>query len=473
MQKDLKADVVIIGAGISGLATAHFLKKQGLKAIILEKKDEPGGSIKSERVDGFLVEHGPNNALDTTPILGEMFEDLGIESEREFANDQSKNRYIVRNGVLNALPMGAVPFLKTKLFGTSAKLRLLKEPFISASDPEVEETLAQFVERRLGREFLDYAIDPFVSGVYAGVPEALSVKSAFPKLYDLEQKYGSLIKGTIMGARERKKRNEVSKQSARLFSFKDGLQTMIDALQQEFADQLFPGADLRRIEKTDNGWQIQFSAGNNSYTIDAAGLLLTIPVHAYSELPGEMFKPLLPELNKISYPPVTMVYFGYKGNPASRALDGFGFLVPRKENLQILGSIWSSTIFSGRAPEGDTAFTTFVGGTRQPENALLPEDRIVDLVSEDLKVLLGIQVKPDVVVVRPWPKAIPQYNIGHGQIIEKVEDFEKINPGVFLSGNFRGGISVSDCVKNAKGMSERISEKIKTMQQKGAPKVQV
>ncbi len=473
MQKDMKTDIVIIGAGISGLATAHFLKKQGLKTILVEKKDEPGGSIKSERVEGFLVEHGPNNALDTTPILGEIFEDLGIESEREFANDQSKNRYIVRDGVLNALPMGAGPFLKTRLFSTSAKLRLLKEPFISPCDPNKEETLAQFVERRLGREFLDYAIDPFISGVYAGVPEALSVKSAFPKLYDLEQKYGSLIKGTFMGARERKKRNEVSKQSARLFSFREGLQTMIDALRTEFADDLYLGARLEGVERTDGGWEIQFLRGQEKYIVETEALLLTIPVHAYSELRGALFQPLVPELNKIPYPPVTMVYFGYKENPAARPLDGFGFLVPRKEKRQILGSIWSSTIFSGRAPEGDTAFTTFIGGTRQPENALLPESRIVDLVSADLKDLLGIEAKPDVVVVRPWPKAIPQYNIGHSQIIEKVEEFERANSGVFLSGNFRGGISVSDCVKNAKGMAERISGELKIKPEKAAREVNV
>jgi len=197
MTNDLTKDAIIIGAGITGLATAHFLKTQGVSTYVLEKDPHVGGTIRSGRVDGFLVEYGPNSALDTSPVLHELFESAGVADRLEYANNKSQNRYIVRGGRLVNLPMSPVAFLKTPLFSTSAKLRLLKEPFISRSNPDTEESLADFVRRRIGDEFLDYAINPFVAGVYAGDPEELSVKSSFPKLFELEQKHGSLIKGAI------------------------------------------------------------------------------------------------------------------------------------------------------------------------------------------------------------------------------------------------------------------------------------
>ncbi len=458
MWKKINVDVAVIGAGISGLATAHFLKKQGVKTVVLEKNNRPGGSIQTVQQDGFLIEYGPNSTLDTSPILHELFRDLGIESELEYANEHSKNRYIVRSGKLHPLPLSPGAFLKTRLFSTSAKLRLLKEPFIKASDPTVEESLADFVQRRLGREFLDFAIDPFVAGVYAGLPEQLSVQIALPKLYALEQNYGSLIKGTILGIRERKKRQEVSKQSARLFSFRRGMQQIIDQLQQELGENLFLQVRLESLRSTSAGYQLEFTAGENAYHLTSRVLLFTIPAHAYADFGNGFFDPLQPTLKKIAYPPVSMVFLGFRSNPVPFPLDGFGFLVPRKENRQILGTIWSSTIFENRAPAGGVALTTFVGGSRQPENALLPEDRLVELVRNDLRELMGIEQPPDLAVVKQWPRAIPQYNLGYGEVLRAFEAFEAEHPGVFLSGNFRGGISVGDCVKQAKTFAEKIEQ---------------
>ncbi len=458
MWKKIETDVAVIGAGISGLATAHFLKKQGRQTIILEKSDQPGGSIKTVHREGFLIEYGPNSTLDTSPILHELFRDLAIESELEYANDRSKNRYIVRNGELHPLPMSPGAFLKTRLFSPAAKLRLLREPFIKPGDPAVDESLADFVQRRLGQEFLDFAIDPFVAGVYAGLPEQLSVQSAFPKLFALEQKYGSLIKGTILGIRERKKRPEVSKQSARLFSFRRGMQQIIDALKGEFADRLFLNARIETLYFDEGRYRLTFRVDEEAFQLSSRALVLTIPAHAYTDFRDNFFAALQPTLDKIEYPPVSMVFLGFKNNPAPFPLDGFGFLVPRKENRQILGTIWSSTIFSGRAPEGGIALTTFVGGSRQPENALLPENKIVELVRSDLRALMGIEQPPDLVVVKQWPRAIPQYNLGYAAVLEAFETFEAKHPGVFLSGNFRGGISVGDCVKQAKAFAERIEQ---------------
>ncbi|MGD9486480.1 MAG: protoporphyrinogen oxidase [Calditrichaceae bacterium] len=459
MLKNETTDTVIVGAGISGLTTARNLVKKGIKVKILEKNSVAGGSIRTEKKDGFLVEYGPNSALETTPLLGELFKDLKIDHQMLYANEKSNNRYIVRGGKLQALPMKPLAFLKSGLFSTRAKLRLFKEPFIAPSPAETRETLAQFVERRLGKEFLDYAIDPFVAGVFAGLPEKLCVQSAFPKLYEVEQKYGSLIKGTIRGARERRKSKETSKQRAKMFSFEDGLQTVIDALVNELGNNLVTESQITGISKMkDGGYEVSYRNREEEFLIRTKSVLLTVPAHVYEKLPfhfevtpGAFFK-------TIPYPPVTMVFFGYRKKPENVNLDGFGFLIPKKENKNILGSIWSSTIFPNRAPEGGAAFTTFVGGSRQPENAMLTEDKIAEMVEEDFKSLMGINQKPDVVVIKRWEQAIPQYNLEHIEMIGSVEKFEKKNPGMFISGNFRGGISVADCVKQADAMSLTVSE---------------
>lgn len=456
MKKHIQADVAILGAGISGLAAAFFLKRKGRSVCVIEKNAHTGGAIRSERREGFLIEYGPNSTLDTTPLLHELFSGLQIADQLEYANDRAKNRYIVRNGRLNTLPLSPPAFIKSKLFSASAKFRLLKEPFVRPAPPEADESLADFVRRRLGQEFLDYAINPFVAGVYAGKPETLSVQSAFPKLHRLVQEYGSLIKGAVLGAKKRRKSAETSKSSARLLSFKEGLQTVVNALERELSGSIFSGSNIESVRRRDNFFEIDFRNGSQIWQLIVPSLLFTIPAHQYAFLPLEFEFPLLHEFQNIYYPPVAMVYFGYKNQPPGVPLDGFGFLVPEKENRQILGTIWSSTIFSNRAPRGGVALTTFVGGSRQPENALLPEEKLIDLVRRDIQELMGIREKPDLIVVRKWEKAIPQYRLGHRQIMENIDRFEQQTPGLFISGNFRGGISVSDCIKQSHLMSERI-----------------
>ncbi|MFQ5708594.1 MAG: protoporphyrinogen oxidase, partial [bacterium] len=217
--QSVEKDAVIIGGGISGLATAYRLLKSGLDILLLEKSAHIGGAIHTEEFDGFLIDYGPNSTLDTSPRIGGFLKEIGLQDERVAANANAKRRYILKNGQLLPLPMNPPQFVMSRLFSLRAKLRLLREPFISAAPHDQEESIAEFVERRLGREFLDYAINPFIAGVYAGDPCRLSVRSAVSKIYGLEKKYGSLIKGAIKGAKERKKRRESDKTKAQLFSF--------------------------------------------------------------------------------------------------------------------------------------------------------------------------------------------------------------------------------------------------------------
>jgi oxygen-dependent protoporphyrinogen oxidase len=412
--------------------------------------------------DGWLIETGPNSALETTPLFKTLFQDLGLGDEVVYANEHGDNRYIVRGGELHPLPMSPKKFLTSRLWTTPGKLRLLKEPFVGRA--KKEETIAEFVERRLGREFLDYAINPFVAGVYAGSPEHLSVRAAFPKLYALEDNYGGLIKGMIGGARERKKRAEVAKDRARMFSFRNGMQTLPDAIAAALGDKVITGTSIKRIAIRDDDGAVVYEAigkrNGEQYSIAAEIMITAIPAYAAAEIVGHHDRKLAETLNGIFYPPVVEVYMGHRTEEIKRALDGFGFLVPAREKRKILGTIWSSSLFAGRSPEGHTALTTFIGGSRQPELTDKDDAEIIAMTVTELSSLMGVSGRPVYNRVTRWKRAIPQYHLGHQARMEKVAQFEAAHPGLFLTGNFRGGISVGDCIISSAKHAERIQQYI-------------
>jgi oxygen-dependent protoporphyrinogen oxidase len=241
-----------------------------------------------------------------------------------------------------------------------------------------------------------------------------------------------------------------------MMSFHNGLQTLIDALGRDLDGHIFTGATIRSIRRQESGFAIDFDTGDQIVHLIVSALLFTLPAYAYPALPFDFPVSFLDILSRIYYPPVAVVYLGYIARPPGIRMDGFGFLTPEKENRRILGALWGSSIFPGRAPEQGCALTVFVGGSRQPENAGLCDDTLVDLVRSDLKDLMGLGHRPDLVVVKKWEKAIPQYRIGHRKIMTCIDEFEENCPGVFISGNFRGGISVADCVKQGRAMSDRV-----------------
>lgn len=456
MLHQISTDIVVIGAGISGLAASYFLTHSGKNLIMIEKSHRVGGVIESKRINGFLVEYGPNSILETHPSIIELLDEIGLKSTIEYANENSKNRFIIKNGSLCALPLDLVTFLRTSLFSTAAKLRLCFEPWIAPGDASWDETLAQFVERRLGLEFLDYAIDPFVAGVYAGMPEQLSVKSAFPKLYALEQQYGSLIKGAILRAYKRKKRTEVAKSTARMFSFPEGLATLVNCLKQKLAESIHTNAIIQAVRKTFCGFEIDFLKGNDLWRVRSKAVLFTVPSYCYPDIPIEFDFPLRKTLDKFYYPPISIVYFGYQNNPSKIPLHGFGFLVPKKEKRSILGTLWNSAIFPNRVPDGGVLFTTFVGGSRQPENAQLEDSALIAVAKDELRTLMGIQQNPDVSVVHRVLQSIPQYTIGHEKTVQELSTFEANNPGLYLRGNFIGGVAIGDIIQESQVTIQQI-----------------
>ncbi len=445
----------IIGAGIAGLSAAYWLEKKGHTVQVFEKNSQPGGAIITERQDGFLIDLGPNSTLETSEVLKNLVDDLGLAPQRVYANEASNKRYILKNGQLMAVPTSAGAFLKTKLFSFGAKLRLLKEPFIRPTTGD-DISLADFVRHRLGQEFLDYAINPFVAGVYAGDPKTLSTAAGFPKLYALEKNYGSLIKGAIGGARERKKRKEVAKDRAKMFSFQNGMQTMTDTLAAKLKTPVLLDATITGLQKQDGKYQltVEHAGQQHLYTFDS--VILCTPTHVLANLLKNIAPERVAPLADVTYPPVSVVFTGFNAADIGRELDGFGYLIPEKEKREILGSIWSSTIFPGRAPEGKVAFTTFVGGTRQPQNALLPEDELVKLALGELKSIAGIHGEPVFVKVKRWERAIPQYKMGYKKIQAIFDELEAEHPGLYFAGNYRRGISVGDSVLSAHETVERV-----------------
>ncbi len=446
--------IAIIGGGISGLSTAHFLRKGGADVTVFEKNGVPGGTIGSRVSDGYLVESGPNSTSETNFVIDELLADLSISEEKVYADEDSKYRFIVRNGKLHALPSGLGSFVSTKLWTIGGKLRLLGEPF--AGRAEHEESIADFVTRRLGSEFLDYAINPFVAGVYAGNPSELSVRAAFPKLYALEDKYGGLLKGTFKGMRERKKRGTQSKASAKLFSFRSGMGILPATISAELGGAIRYATPVESVKRDGAGFAVGFSSNGRSETEVFEKVVLSSPAYVSAGIVKSWLPELASELAKIKYPPVAVVVLGYRREQVGIDLKGFGFLVPEVEKRKILGTIWSSSIFPKRAPGGFVELTTFVGGSRQPRLVVLESDDITKIAHEENSLLMKIDGSPAFRAVSKWERAIPQYNIGHLSIIDAVRHVESLHKGFYICSNFKDGISVADCIANGKKTADAI-----------------
>ena len=327
--------IAVLGAGISGLTQAYLLNKEGYDVTVIEKKIAAGGSMESVKENGYLFDRGPNSGLETTPLIGQLVEELNLQDQLIYANKAGNKRYILKNNDLIPLPMKPQEFLKTKLFSSKAKARVFAEPFIGRSKDGYYQSISDFVIRRLGREFLDYAINPFVAGVYAGNPDNLSVKSAFPKLYGLEEKYGGLIVGTIKSIKERKQRAEKSKQSAKMFSFKDGMQIFPKTIANHLGEKVKLDAEVTSIEKSDNGYVVNYASDENVKSIKCDFVISTVPAYAASKLFKPFDEGVAKHLDEIFYPPVLVLYIAYNKKDIGRPLDGFGFLIPSKEKKSI------------------------------------------------------------------------------------------------------------------------------------------
>jgi oxygen-dependent protoporphyrinogen oxidase len=444
-------DVVVVGAGISGLTAAFRLRQGGLRVAVLEAAARVGGTIETVSREGWRFEMGPNTVLESDESVGRLIHDAGLDGEKLVAAPRAKRRYLYKGGALVPLPGGPPGLLQTPLFSAGAKLRLLREPWIGRPPAGIEETIAQLVRRRLGREFLDSAVAPFVSGVYAGDPERLSARWAVPKIHALERDHGSLIRGAL-ALRKTKRKGPAP---GGMISFREGLEELPRRLAREIGD-VRTGVSVEGVTPHDGSFSVETSAG----PVAARRVVLAVPADAAARLLDAATAGASRTLAEIPYAAVAMVSLGWRREEVGHPLDGFGFLVPRKEGLRLLGCLFPSELFPGRAPEGHVALAAFAGGRTDPELVGWDEERIAATLIGELRAPLRLRGDPAFQLVRRWPRAIPQYEVGHGRFVETAKEIETALPGLRLAGNYLAGISVPDCIRNATALAGEMLEEM-------------
>ena len=459
MSTEAPSSIGIIGAGISGLALAWQLKQQGAKVTVLDEAPTPGGAMHSHREGPYVAEDGPHSILVNSRDIDDFLKSIpGLEARIVEARPEAQKRFIVRNRTVHTVPMGPLQAITTPLWSFAGKLRVLKEPFVKAIDPEAEESVADFVRRRLGDELYRYAINPLVGGIYAGRPEELSLRYGFPKLYTLEQEHGGLIRGAIEKMKEarRKRKSGATPFRKRMISFRRGMGELPETLAAALGDSARPGVSITSIQKIEDGWAVSWiDAGDTEASARFDRLVLTVPAHRLHSLPlPEQVSADLRPLEAINYPPVSVLSLAFRRSDVTHPLDGFGALVPECEGMNILGVLFPASLFEGRTPQDEVLLTAFVGGSRQPELATADTDKLLETVLPDLRELLGVSGEPVYCHHRHWPKAIPQYKLGYQDYLTLMESAEAKHPGLRLCGNYRTGISVSYCIEAA--LSARI-----------------
>ncbi len=449
--------IAVIGAGISGLTTAYQLSTMGVETHVFEASDRIGGPIATHTVDGYQLETGPHTLLVRHAAVADLLQELGIDDRAITADEAANKRFIVRDGRPRALPMSPTDFATTDVLSPAGRLRLLAEPVIPANGPDddIDETLESFVDRRLGEEARAYLLDPFVGGIYAGNPQQLSAKHAFPSLVALEKRHGSIALGAI---KERLFGSTDDRVERRLVSFEDGLATLVDALADNL-NHLHLNTRLSAVAHDGQRWAITLDTPDGLYLEAFDALVITIPAYALDTIDvtdAPIDHQLLQELGTLPYAPCTVVSTGFDRRQIDHPLDGFGVLVPTVERRHILGTLFVSTMFPGRSPQGCANLTTFVGGARQPHLATGDDDQILQLVRQDLRRLLGITGDPDMVHITRWQRAIPQYEVGHQYYLDRIQALEDTHQGLFFGGNYCDGISVPDLIVQGRSRARHI-----------------
>jgi len=456
VSENIDTDVCIVGGGISGLTLGYLLRQGGKEVIVLEKNPEAGGVMRSYREDGFLFDTGPNSTMLKSEHLLNLVSSLGLEDRLCYASEEAARRYVVKGGRLVALPASPGAFLTSPILSAREKLRVAGEIFVPKGKPGFEETVGGFVRRRLGPAFLDNIINPFVAGVYASDPEMLNVRAAFPKLYQLEQDYGGLFRGMIGKKRAQKNGTAAPMPKEKLISFTDGMQVLPEALAERLGTAFSTASEVQGVSPTSEGYTMSASVQGVKREIRARRIVLAGPARETASLIAEKNTDVAQMLLGVPYAPVSVVHLGYRREAVGHPLDGFGFLVPSLEQRRILGTLWSTSLFPGRAPDGYVLLTTFVGGLRQPELTRLADGEILKVVREELGDLMRISGDPAIARLKHWPRAIPQYVAGHHVIMEALERFESRSPRCHFAGSYRGGVSVADRIEQSAKLAEII-----------------
>jgi protoporphyrinogen/coproporphyrinogen III oxidase len=470
--------VVIVGGGVSGLATAFGLQRgaraagRALQVTVLEAEGRAGGKMRTDREDGFVIEWGPNGFLDSKVHAVQLVGALGAGDVVLKASLAAKLRFITRDGRLCLLPESPVAFLRSPLISASGKARLFQEPFAPGPPPGEDETLADFARRRIGPEALDYLIDPMVSGVFAGNPEELSLAAVFPRMVELERQYGGLVKALVAIGREKRRERRRARAAAgetgasggpagpsgTLTSFRGGVQTFVDLLVSALEPgTLVTGARVERVRRSGACSVVEYRRADGSSESRAAdAVVLSCPAYDAADLLSPDAPGLADLLRQIPYAPISVVATAYRAADVAGAVQGFGFLHPRREGRRTLGTLWDSCVFGDRAPAGHALLRTMVGGARAPAQAFLSDDALVAAAAEDLRDLAGIRADPVKVRVYRHDRGIPQYVRGHLSRLEAIDRHRANWPGLHLCSNAYRGIALGDCCREAERTTSEI-----------------
>ncbi len=434
-------DVAIIGGGVSGLAAAHRLNKNGYSVTVLERQARPGGNAVSESIGGFLMEHGPSSVNAAMPHALELQAELGLDGQRRDLGDGVRNRYLLGDGELNRISIHALGFLTSNYLSPLARLRVLFEAFVPSGADNPDETVAEYWSRRFGSEFAERVIDPLVGGLFAARADDLSMAAVFPKLLEMERRHGSIIRGVI--------RNKVSggnMPGRRLYSWRDGIGSLPRALAAKLGPVVRTGVAVRSIRREREGYAID--AGDAGRLRARAVIIATQP-HVTAGLLENVDQTAASAAAAIKAPPVAVVFFGYRRDQVSHPLDGLGYLSPVSEGRSVSGALFASTMFENRAPEGHVALSAYIGGSRAPDLAGISADELMAEARSEYADVLGVTGDPVVSRVRQWPLGIPQAGVGHTARVDVLRSLADRTPGVYVTGNYLNGPSVAACVAEA------------------------
>ena len=469
--------VAVIGGGISGLSTAYEIEQQAtaagqdIEVVVVESDERLGGKMKTDLVDGFICEYGPQGFVDNKPEPLDLCLRLGLDSELVRADDAAAKRYVFLDGRLQLLPMSPPAAIKTKMISFRGKLRAAWELTTGPGDPDKDESIAEFGRRHLGREIVDKLIAAMVVGIYAGDAEQLSLKSCFPVMSALEKEGGgSLIKAQMR--RQKAKRQKAKAEGApvvdegpkaegivgpsgRLTTFNEGMAQIIERLKTRLKGDILTGAEVKDVTREGGGYTLVFAGGDR---LSADAVVIATPAYVAGRLLRDLSEELASLVDGIPYVPVNVVVVGYDQKGFDHDLDGFGFLAPKREGLGILGALWVSSIFKGQAPDDQVAIRLMLGGAINPDVTNLDDADTVELSQRELRKTMGVKADPGFVRVIRHERAIPQYVIGHGARLEEIAEALKPLNGLYLTGNAYKGVGFNDCIINARAIAEQVVE---------------
>lgn len=441
-------DVVVIGGGITGLSAAWAAGASGRSTVLLESGNRLGGSVVTHVDEGFTVEGGPHALLVQEQELEDFLRFIGIWDSAVEAAPNAKKRFVLRKGRPVALPVSLGSFLTGSFLSLPGKLRLMAEPILHGNVPGGEEALGPWVERHFGREVREGLADPFVSGIFAGDPEKISVQAAFPSLAETAGLHPSLIRAFLKKSKQRRKAGEM-RYGRKMISFPGGLGGLVRHLSRKGPFKTKVGVRLERVEAGSEGWVLRYRSGSDKElrTIRARKLLVCVPPHVLPDLPFEAaISARLERFKEVVSPPVTTCAVAYAREDVAHPLDGFGMLAPGREKREILGVLFDSSLFPDRAPDGKVLLSAFLGGVRYPDQARLDTQALLETVARECRDLLGAKGEPQFYKTTYWSRAIPQYNVGYLQIASLLDDLEDNNRGLGFAGNARDGVSVGNCI---------------------------